>query len=57
MLYFFVKTQIESLDIIDYIKCHAICCDLTCDWVSKLATLNQMIDYVSNQLVSLLDSN
>ena len=52
MLYFLVWPQIEPLDKIEYIARHAICCDWTCDLVSRLVTFNHMLNYVSTQLVS-----
>ena len=48
--------QREPLDMIDYLAHDSICYYWTCNWVSQLITFNHMIDYVSTQLVSLLDS-
>ena len=56
MLWFFIKPQREPLDMIEYLTHHAICCDWTCDWVSKLFMFNHILDYVSAQLVYLLDN-
>ena len=52
MLYFLVMPQREPSDLIQYLERHAICCDLTCDSVSRLVTFNHMLDHVSTQLVS-----
>ena len=51
MLYFFVGPQRSPLYVIGYISRHEICCDWTCDWVSLFIVFNNMIDYVSTQLV------
>ena len=49
-------SQIEPLYTTEYLACHDIFSDWTCDWVSQLLMVNNMLDYVSTQLVSLIYS-
>ena len=48
--------QRESLEIIECLACHFICCDRTCEWVLLFIMLNHILDYESTQLVSSPDS-